>query len=54
MRGKGFFHFAHKVLERITPACAGKSAEIAAYKALTADHPRMCGEKKHEQRMGTN
>ena len=26
MRGKGFFHFAHKVFEGITPACAGKRA----------------------------
>ena len=25
VRGKGFLHFAHKMLEGITPACAGKS-----------------------------
>ena len=45
MRGKAAGHPLWRVWLRITPAYAGKSAEIAAYKALTADHPRMCGEK---------
>ena len=29
----------------ITPACAGKSAEILALLISEKDHPRMCGEK---------
>ena len=30
---------------RITPACAGKRAVIAATDAIPRDHPRVCGEK---------
>ena len=45
VRGKDPFQVGYECDNRITPAYAGKSAEIAAYKALTADHPRMCGEK---------
>ena len=29
----------------ITPACAGKSDDMPLFFLLTADHPRMCGEK---------
>ena len=45
VRGKGFFYFAHKVLERITPACAGKSPWALRRPGGRRDHPRMCGEK---------
>ena len=30
---------------RITPACAGKSADLTAGFPSPLDHPRMCGEK---------
>ena len=45
VRGKGFLHFAHKMLEGITPAYAGKSALRLTAKDPSGDHPRMCGEK---------
>ena len=31
--------------DRITPACAGKSADDLLVLFITEDHPRMCGEK---------
>ena len=45
VRGKGFLHFAHKMLEGITPAYAGKSKTSAAGCPGCRDHPRVCGEK---------
>ena len=45
VRGKGFFYFAHKVLERITPAYAGKSGKGSHRTDCHQDHPRVCGEK---------
>ena len=30
---------------RITPACAGNSAELERLEALYEDHPRVCGEQ---------
>ena len=45
MRGKGFFHFAHKVFEGITPAYAGKSRPPPENAAGTfcAPHPDASG-----------
>ena len=34
-----------KSTTRITPACAGKSWTVSAYKDAYRDHPRVCGEK---------
>ena len=31
--------------DRITPACAGKSAKAVTIEAIQKDHPRVCGEK---------
>ena len=33
------------MLERITPACAGKSVDYMCVVRFQRDHPRMCGEK---------
>ena len=33
-------------MERITPACAGKSFPRRARHGCRWDHPRVCGEKK--------
>ena len=45
MRGKGVFQHVQFVIERITPAYAGKS-EFLTHAALPLeDHPRLCGEK---------
>ena len=45
MRVKGFFDFSHEVLERITPAHAGKRSQWKINKVEEEDHPRTCGEK---------
>ena len=45
VRGKGFLHFAHKMLEGITPAYAGKSTTAGRGRMPSRDHPRVCGEK---------
>ena len=37
--GQGVLHF------RITPAYAGKRCGVLSKKAMTKDHPRLCGEK---------
>ena len=33
-----------KVMDRITPACAGNTAQEAKAYSLLRDHPRVCGE----------
>ena len=45
VRGKvSVFPYFHR-LSRITPACAGKSANPQGEKGEPKDHPRVCGEK---------
>ena len=46
VRGKGFLHFTHKMLEGITPAYAGKRRNCPRILRSTRDHPRVCGEKR--------
>ena len=45
VRGKAGSLDAVKVLDRITPACAGKSGAKRGRSAAGRDHPRVCGEK---------
>ena len=45
MRGKGLVDCAAVIIKGITPAYAGKSQKIYDNGAITADHPRLCGEK---------
>ena len=33
---------------RITPACAGKTFQLAGMDVVTRDHPRVCGENSKE------
>ena len=45
VRGKDSYHMKGMAADRITPACAGKSAILDFSLLLSRDHPRMCGEK---------
>ena len=45
MRGKVDGEDAGSVVDRITPAYAGKSLNFVLLYSLTRDHPRLCGEK---------
>ena len=45
VRGKVHHGVSVHALERITPACAGKSIFGHEMPASIGDHPRMCGEK---------
>ena len=45
VRGKVDYPDGCVVLDRITPACAGKSAPCAGDLPRRQDHPRVCGEK---------
>ena len=45
MRGKVTSTVGNVAGNRITPAYAGKSQQIARYKYSQWDHPRLCGEK---------
>ena len=45
MRGKGNESAVGLVVQRITPACAGKSCPPQAPTFTRQDHPRVCGEK---------
>ena len=45
MRGKGSSPIACKFAVGITPAYAGKSAELGKSSSLSGDHPRLCEEK---------
>ena len=47
MRGKGTYMDETISIYRITPAYAGKRQQAARSAACTADHPRLCGEKRH-------
>ena len=46
MRGKGFPYIITSTGSRITPAYAGKSAQISRFFFVQRDHPRLCGEKQ--------
>ena len=45
MRGKVSFGVVEDILDRITPAYAGKSYRIQLILHMLRDHPRLCGEK---------
>ena len=45
MRGQGISQVFRVCDIRITPAYAGKRVLVLPYRALTEDHPRVCGEK---------
>ena len=45
VRGAVYFSCFAYTRYRITPACAGSRAIAGAYKAVNADHPRVCGEQ---------
>ena len=45
VRGKEEHEEVNIVLDRITPACAGKREEQNKVICEKEDHPRMCGEK---------
>ena len=51
MRGKAPIFFASSVIDRITPAYAGKSYTLAPHSCRKRDHPRLCGEKKSRKRV---
>ena len=45
VRGKDLLFRASAKSDRITPACAGKSAALTTTITEIEDHPRVCGEK---------
>ena len=45
VRGKDVKQAIKIMMQRITPACAGKRVEFYAERHKDQDHPRMCGEK---------
>ena len=51
MRGKDFWHYADNYATGITPAYAGKSAQLEGASPLAQDHPRVCGEKRDFSRL---
>ena len=50
VRGKPASSTMRFALARITPAGAGKTIYCCTRQAVTADHPRRCGENKHTGR----
>ena len=46
VRGKVLMMSPLPFMERITPACAGKSTSESLVFVSPSDHPRLCGEKK--------
>ena len=46
MRGEATSIIAICIMERITPACAGRSAQPSEFLMRLPDHPRVCGEKR--------
>ena len=46
MRGKAEIATRGLIKSRITPAYAGKSFALRMRRAVSRDHPRICGEKK--------
>ena len=58
VRGKLLHGVGHFLRDRITPACAGKTAAVNLSVRLTRDHPRVCGENirrlvRHEWSLGS-
>ena len=51
MRGKVVAHCVRQNAVRITPAYAGKSAQLEGASPLAQDHPRVCGEKRDFSRL---
>ena len=51
MRGKARLPDAVQLRQRITPACAGKSAHGECGQLQHQDHPRVCGEKTRPARL---
>ena len=51
VRGKGIAYMRLSCLVRITPACAGKRKSYSKHKKHHRDHPRVCGEKAHLQKI---
>ena len=49
MRGKVSFGVVEDILDRITPAYAGKRPTFSPMPVNTPDHPRLCGEKATRQ-----
>ena len=47
VRGKEEYLQETESIDRITPACAGKSFVLSPYSPAMKDHPRMCGEKSY-------
>ena len=45
VRGKAVAQLFSEQFQRITPACAGKSAAASSSAMPRGDHPRVCGEK---------
>ena len=45
VRGKGKEAGSYYKMNRITPACAGKSNRDCGGRSYRRDHPRLCGEK---------
>ena len=45
VRGKDKRPDFELILDRITPACAGKSCDDGGHRDVLRDHPRVCGEK---------
>ena len=50
MRGKGAHRLYGEMLQRITPAYAGKRSKHNADFIFIEDHPRLCGEKLKQNR----
>ena len=46
VRGEGAALTDEDILERITPACAGRSGSSVGSGVAVGDHPRVCGEKQ--------
>ena len=53
VRGKVVDEYMANLLDRITPACAGKRLIVTSHSARTWDHPRVCGEKFLETKTWT-
>ena len=49
VRGKEVLDRIKEILNRITPACAGKRWLWRARSPIQQDHPRLCGEKRYGQ-----
>ena len=48
VRGKRRDDSQHRLLDRITPACAGKTFSTGLRRSAKEDHPRVCGENSEQ------